>query len=121
MTARKPTDVVQVNLRLRESLRRKLEHEAERRGCSFNAELTRRLEESFVRGDLYETLRSAFAQLFTQKEIAAALQDGFVMALANVADASKSELGGDEVAGLATLGRALQAARERKTRPENKS
>jgi hypothetical protein len=56
MVARKPTDVVQVNLRLRESLRRRLEREAERRGLSFNAELIRRLRESFDREDLEATI-----------------------------------------------------------------
>jgi hypothetical protein len=56
MVAHKLTDIVQVNLRLRESLRRKLEREAERRGLSFNAELIRRLQESFDREDLQATI-----------------------------------------------------------------
>jgi hypothetical protein len=65
MVARKLTDVVQVNLRLRESLRRKLEREAERRGMSFNAELTLRLRESFNREELNEALRATIWQVLT--------------------------------------------------------
>jgi hypothetical protein len=45
--ARKPTDVVQVNLRLRERLRRKLEQAARKRQVSLNYEMMWRLEQSF--------------------------------------------------------------------------
>jgi hypothetical protein len=48
---RKPTDQVALTLRIRESLRRRLEREALRHDQSLNAELTNRLEESFRRAD----------------------------------------------------------------------
>jgi hypothetical protein len=44
---RKPMEVVQVNLRIREQLRRRLEQEAKRRGVSLNYEMTSRLQETF--------------------------------------------------------------------------
>jgi len=49
MPRRSKTDVVQVNLRLREELRQRLVREAERTGRSFNAELVKRLDDSFDR------------------------------------------------------------------------
>jgi predicted nucleic acid-binding Zn-ribbon protein len=45
--ARKPTDIVQPNLRIRESLRRQLEREAKKHGVSLNQEMTHRLMRSF--------------------------------------------------------------------------
>jgi hypothetical protein len=45
--SRKLTDVVQAGLRVRESLRRRLEKEAEKRGASINHEMVMRLERSF--------------------------------------------------------------------------
>jgi hypothetical protein len=45
--ARKPTEVVAVTLRIREDLRRRLEREARRDGISLNAEMEKRLEDSF--------------------------------------------------------------------------
>jgi hypothetical protein len=43
---RKPTETVQVNLRMKEGLRRRLEREAQKQSVSLNAEMTRRLETS---------------------------------------------------------------------------
>jgi Zn-dependent peptidase ImmA (M78 family) len=48
---RKSTDITQPKLRLREELRRKLERAAERLNVSLNAEMVRRLEQSFVRDE----------------------------------------------------------------------
>ena len=45
--ARKPRETVQVNLRMTEALRRRLTQAAEKRGVSLNAEMLKRLEESF--------------------------------------------------------------------------
>ena len=45
--ARKPSDIVQPNLRIREELRRRLEREAKKRDVSLNNEMTYRLERSF--------------------------------------------------------------------------
>ena len=47
MARRKPTDTVKLNLRLPEALRRKLEHAGKAHDHSMNAELIRRLEDSF--------------------------------------------------------------------------
>jgi Arc-like DNA binding domain len=44
---RKPTDIVQPNLRIREALRRRLEREAKAARRSLNQELICRLEASF--------------------------------------------------------------------------
>lgn len=44
---RKPTETVQVNLRIKERLRRRLENEARKRDVSLNYEMTSRLERSF--------------------------------------------------------------------------
>ena len=44
---REPTDIVEPKLRIRESLRAKLEAEATRQQTSLNAEMVRRLEDSF--------------------------------------------------------------------------
>jgi hypothetical protein len=45
--ARKPSDVVQLKIRLREHQRRRLEREAKRRGVSLSYEMTSRIERSF--------------------------------------------------------------------------
>jgi hypothetical protein len=49
MPPRKPTAIVQLKVRLREDLRRRLEREADRRDDSINNEIVRRLEGSFQR------------------------------------------------------------------------
>jgi predicted membrane chloride channel (bestrophin family) len=49
---RKPSDIVQPNLRIREDLRRRLEAAAKKRGVSLNFEMTERLKQSFDQGDL---------------------------------------------------------------------
>ena len=46
---RKPMEMVQVNLRIREKLRRRLEREAKKRGVSLNYEMTSRIEQGFDR------------------------------------------------------------------------
>ncbi|MGM4870681.1 toxin-antitoxin system HicB family antitoxin [Bradyrhizobium sp. 956_D2_N1_5] len=48
MAKRKVTDTAQMNLRLKESLRKKVEIEAKKNGVSLNQELVRRLERTFV-------------------------------------------------------------------------
>jgi hypothetical protein len=54
---RKPSDIVQPNLRIREDLRRRLEQAAKKRGVSINAEMTERLRASFDQGDRVELSR----------------------------------------------------------------
>jgi hypothetical protein len=71
--SRKPTDIAHINLRIRESLRKKLDQEAEDRHWSLNNEIRWRLEASFERQDLLsladsgtrlETLVSKFEERF---------------------------------------------------------
>lgn len=52
MPARKITDTVQLKLRIREDLRRRLEREAKKRSVSLNAEMADRIEQSFDQEDL---------------------------------------------------------------------
>ena len=54
---RKPSDIVQPNLRIREDLRRRLEQAAKKRGVSLNPEMTERLRASFDQGDRIELSR----------------------------------------------------------------
>jgi hypothetical protein len=49
---RKPTETVQVNLRIRESLRRQLDASAQANNNSLNAEMIERLTKSFENEDL---------------------------------------------------------------------
>jgi hypothetical protein len=49
--ARRPTDILQIGLRLREGLRRKLENAAKKRRVSLNSEMLFRLEDSFETPD----------------------------------------------------------------------
>ena len=51
--ARKPSDIVQPNLRIREELRRQLEQAAQKRGVSLNQEMNWRLRDSFDREALF--------------------------------------------------------------------
>ena len=53
---RKPTDLVQLKLRFDERLRRRIERAAERNECSMNAEIIKRLEQSFEQVDKIEEI-----------------------------------------------------------------
>jgi hypothetical protein len=53
---RKPTDLVQLKLRFDERLRRRIERAAERNECSMNAEIIKRLEQSFEQVDEIEKI-----------------------------------------------------------------
>jgi predicted HicB family RNase H-like nuclease len=59
MVHRRKTEIVQVNLRLREELRQRLAKEAEKSGYSFNQELVRRLEQSFSQEEITQAVRKA--------------------------------------------------------------
>jgi metal-dependent amidase/aminoacylase/carboxypeptidase family protein len=54
--ARKPTDYVQFKLRIRESLRRKIERAAEKAAHSANAEAVRRIEHTFEEEEHWEQM-----------------------------------------------------------------
>jgi hypothetical protein len=58
MAKRKPTDTAQMNLRLPESLRKKIEVEAKKNGWSLNRELVRRLEQSFIHQGFEDLIQS---------------------------------------------------------------
>jgi Arc-like DNA binding domain len=53
---RKPADLVQLKLRFDERLRRRIERAAERNECSMNAEIIRRLGQSFEQVDKIEDI-----------------------------------------------------------------
>jgi hypothetical protein len=55
--ARKPSDIVKLQVRLPEALRRRLEREAARKKQSMNAEIINRLTSSFTAADLREMIR----------------------------------------------------------------
>jgi hypothetical protein len=55
--ARKPTDYVQVKVRMREALRRKLERAAEKKKISTNAEAVERIEYTFAEEEEHEAQR----------------------------------------------------------------
>jgi hypothetical protein len=54
--ARKRTDTIKLQLRLSERLRRRIERAAERDECSMNAEIIKRLEQSFEQVDKIEEI-----------------------------------------------------------------
>src|SRR6516165_5933218 len=58
MAKRKPTDTAQMNLRLPETLRKKIEVEAKKNGWSLNRELVRRLEQSFTHQGFEDLIQS---------------------------------------------------------------
>jgi hypothetical protein len=60
--ARKPADIVQPSLRIRDDLRRRLEQAAKKRGVSLNFEMTNRLKESFDR-EAHRTIDSVASDL----------------------------------------------------------
>ncbi len=66
MPRRKKTDVVTLHLRLREELRAQLAREADKKKTSINAEIVRRLEDSFRGDDLVETVRSTIQTTFNE-------------------------------------------------------
>jgi hypothetical protein len=115
MARRKLTDVVQVNLRLRESLRRRLEEEAEKRGFSFNAELTRRLEQSLEREELNEELRAVMWEVLTQGGLAEALKPSVAEMLRNINFTEGIARGRTAEALLE-----IEVRRELETKPEDK-
>ena len=57
MAKRKRTDVVKLQLRIREGLRKQLEDTARVKDVSLNAEIVSRLEQSVVQASLQKELR----------------------------------------------------------------
>jgi glutamyl-tRNA reductase len=61
MAKRKRTDVVKLQLRIREGLRRQLEDAARVKDVSLNSEMVSRLEESFTRASMQDELNKTRA------------------------------------------------------------
>jgi Arc-like DNA binding domain len=70
---RKPTDLVQLKLRFDERLRRRIERAAERHECSMNAEIIKRLEQSFEQIDEIEKIFGGADEFARFKMLASAL------------------------------------------------
>jgi hypothetical protein len=66
MAKRNPTDFAQMNLRLRESLRKNIEFEAKKNGWSLNSELVRRLEKTFVDQGIEAVIESTALKIAQQ-------------------------------------------------------
>ena len=82
--SKKPSQIVQVKVRMREDLRRKIEHAAQKNGLTVNAEILRRLDQTFdvtldkLQGSV-ATLNSRFEEFLSgqarQAAILAMLRD----------------------------------------------
>src|SRR5215467_12532735 len=69
MAKRKRTDVVKLQLRIRESLRKQLEDAARVKDVSLNSEMVSRLEESFTRAsmqDEFNKMREKLMEAFRE-------------------------------------------------------
>ena len=125
---RKPTETVQVNLRVKEALRRRLAAAAAKREVSLNYEMTSRLEASFENTALRSLEAIAadiegnwlrFGARFLTLELAGDLKraiaegneaEAMTIVKAMIASPEKPEVGTqDEVAALAERFRAIQA------------
>ena len=94
---RKPTETVQVNLRMKESLRRKLEREASKHFVSLNKEMTMRIEDSFEKA-ARGTFESLAADMevnwlrFSERFLLLDLQEQLAAALAKTRDPEAAKL-----------------------------
>ncbi len=101
--ARKPADIVQPSLRIREDLHRRLEQAAKRRGVSLNYEMTSRLKESFGReaqrkldmivADM-EEIWARYGQVWHQQDMQAGLlgaTEALIAALEQLPEAREHE------------------------------
>jgi Arc-like DNA binding domain len=59
MARKKPSDLIQYKVRIREDLRQRIEQAAKKRDVSINYEIRSRLEQSFDREELYSLSRIA--------------------------------------------------------------
>jgi hypothetical protein len=82
MAKRKPSDTVQLKLRFPESLRRRLEREAEANHCSLNTQIVNILEDAFRKSDKLQD---------RAKAIAHALGDEIVRAIVDQANEDEAE------------------------------
>jgi hypothetical protein len=70
---RKPTDLVQLKLRFDERLRKRIERAANHNECSMNAEIIKRLEQSFEQVDEIEKIFGGADEFARFKMLASAL------------------------------------------------
>jgi uncharacterized membrane protein YheB (UPF0754 family) len=95
--ARRATETVQTNLRMKESLRRKLEREAQKRGHSFNREILWRIEESFEKdaqrgfSNIEQDMERSWIR-FAHRFLLLELQEELAEALANSTDPKVANL-----------------------------
>jgi hypothetical protein len=68
MAKRKPTDIIQLRLRLPDRLRQQIEKEAKARESSLNREMVRRLEASFDNENLQAIIQSAIDAAFARQK-----------------------------------------------------
>jgi glucose-6-phosphate-specific signal transduction histidine kinase len=99
MMARRPSDIVQPNLRIQERLRRQLEQAAKKNGVSLNREMVNRLERSFDQ-EVAQEAAQLINQVATNLEAASArliaqLQPGANTPLP-LAEAAKKTSGDDQ-------------------------
>jgi hypothetical protein len=115
--ARKPHTTVQINLRVKESLRRKLEREADKHQTSLNNEMRLRLEDSFnapAAHDLYEIageIRRAWNP-WGERQLRKRLEDDLIEAMAKSTDPEVAKAA--EVLILTEQGLSRRRAREEK-------
>jgi Arc-like DNA binding domain len=94
---RRPHDLANINLRIRESLRAKIEREARKRHFSLNNEIRIRLEDSLNRDamrtldDIAQDMQIVWAR-FSNRATLLSLQDQLGDALAKTADPEVSKL-----------------------------
>jgi hypothetical protein len=84
--ARKTSAIVAVKVRLRESLRRKIEGEADKRKLSVNKEIERRLELSFAEQDMQDLVRDVASATAVETNKALWTQLNMIFALLNRPD-----------------------------------
>jgi hypothetical protein len=108
--ARKPTDYVQVKVRMREALRRQLEKAAEKKKISANAETIERIERTFVLDErvrrVEESLENADAtlqRLLQEQAAEEARENAVYQAVFADSLVLKTLVGGEENAGLLRL------------------
>jgi hypothetical protein len=89
--ARKPLDIANINLRIRESLRAKLEREAKKNRTSLNNEIRLRLEDSLEGGaardldDIATNMKAVWAR-YGERFLRLSLEDELAEALAQSTD-----------------------------------
>jgi hypothetical protein len=116
--ARSPNITVQVNLRIKESLRRQLEREADKHQTSLNNEMRLRLEDSLKRAaqfDLVETTEALkrVEEYFREMLLHRQLEDDLIAAMEKSADPEVAKTA--QIIGLSK--RALSRRRTREDTP----